>query len=780
MHNDYNGITSNHDIRIMKQIQTHIHALLITLLLFIVAGTAATAQGIITGSVLDRATQEPVLGATVTVLDTKFGAVTDLEGKYAIRNIPPGSYRIRVSSIGYEPVVVSDVVVDRAKPVVLLSELIETPIIGNEIVVEASYFQRPVESVVSTQTFSYEEIRRSPGGFEDVFRAISVLPGVVQVNAGRNDLIVRGGAPSENLFVVDNIEVPNINHFGSQGGTGGPLSFINLDFVRETHFSAGGFGARYGDKLSSVLTINLREGVRDAFGGKLTVSATQFGLNAESRIGDRGSFFLSARRSYLDFIFQAAGFGFVPEYWDFIGKVNYDLDAKNSLSFLSIGALDNVRFNNDTPEKRYENTRILGNDQNQYVAGLTWRHLFTKGFMTATLGRSFVLYDFLQTDSLQQPTFSNLSREGEVSLRTDVVLQPNPSVEYSFGLIGKRARIGTELTLAPFRDFSGQTISATGIAVDTISYKAAFYGQVSIFLTERLRAIAGLRADYFSQIERSTYLAPRLSLSYRLSESAGLNASIGRFYQSPSAVWLIANPVNRTLNAIRADQIVVGGEYLPRADVKVTIEAFAKKYTDYPASVTRPYLTLANTGAGFGGSDDGYSSFGLETLTSGGSGRAFGIELLVQKKFSEIPCYGILSMTYGSSYATALDGIERASAYDQRFLFNLSGGYKFNDEWEASMKFRLTTGNPYTPIQAGGNKSLDDYNSARLPTAHALDIRVDKRWMWNSLTLITYLDVQNVYNNKIISGYRWNAFKGEIEPQENIGILPTIGISIEF
>ena len=184
----------------------------------------------------------------------------------------------------------------------------------------ASFFRRTPEQAVSVQRLSFEEIRRSPGGFEDVVRAVAVFPGVAQVSAGRNDLIVRGGAPSENIYVVDNLEIPNINHFGTQGSGGGPLSYINLDFVRETSFSTGGFGARYGDRLSSVLTIDLREGRTDRLGGKATISATQFGLNLEGPIGENGTFLVSARRSYLDLIFRASGFSFVPEYWDFFAR----------------------------------------------------------------------------------------------------------------------------------------------------------------------------------------------------------------------------------------------------------------------------------------------------------------------------------------------------------------------------------------------------------------------------------------------------------------------------
>jgi hypothetical protein len=296
---------------------------LMLFLLLLGAGIAPAQEsrktGILTGTVVDKSTREPLIGANVVVVGSTVGASTDAEGKFTIRGIAVGTYAVRASSLGYAPFTMTDVVVSTSKPANVTISLVESSVQVDSVQVTASYFQNLPETPVSTFSQSNEEIRRLPGGLEDVVRAISILPGVAQVQAGRNDLIVRGGAPSENLFVVDLIEVPNINHFGTQGATGGPLSFINLDYVEGTTFATGGFGVQYGDKLSSVLTINLRDGRKDRLGGKATISASQFGLGLEGPISDGGSFIFSARRSYLDFVFKAAGFGFVPEYWDFLG-----------------------------------------------------------------------------------------------------------------------------------------------------------------------------------------------------------------------------------------------------------------------------------------------------------------------------------------------------------------------------------------------------------------------------------------------------------------------------
>ena len=322
-------------------------------------------SGSIMGKVVDATTKKPIPGVNIFLLGTNIGAATNEEGNYTIKNIPVGNYQIRASAIGFDAITKTDAVVNSARPAMIDFQLKESIIELDNVVVTSDFFQNNPTEVNSVRNFSYEEIRRAPGGFEDVVRALSILPGVAQADAGRNDLVVRGGAPSENLFLVDGFPVSNINHFGTQGASGGPLSYVNLDFVRETSFSTGGFSALYGDKLSSVLTIDLREGRKDKLGGKATISATQFGLNAEGPISEKASFLFSARRSYLDFIFKAAGFGFVPEYYDVLTKFNYNFDTRNSLSFLLVGAFDNVRFFNDTEDQRYNNSRALASDQIQ-------------------------------------------------------------------------------------------------------------------------------------------------------------------------------------------------------------------------------------------------------------------------------------------------------------------------------------------------------------------------------------------------------------------------------
>ena len=267
--------------------------------------------GTITGKVINASTLQSIVDANIIVIGTSLGAASDLDGNFRIERVPVGTHSVQATVLGYQPLVITDIVVTTVKPVELSFNMIQAELELDEVTVTAGYFRDAPDKPVSTAVLSSEEIRRLPGGFEDVVRSISILPGVAQVSPGRNDLIIRGGAPSENLYLVDNIKIPNINHFGTQGAAGGAQSFINLDFVEDVRFSTGGFGSQYGDKLSSVLSIDLREGRHDRFGGKGTISATQFGLDLEGPLGQKGSYFFSARRSYLDFIFKASVAGLI-------------------------------------------------------------------------------------------------------------------------------------------------------------------------------------------------------------------------------------------------------------------------------------------------------------------------------------------------------------------------------------------------------------------------------------------------------------------------------------
>ncbi|MGQ9819759.1 MAG: TonB-dependent receptor [Candidatus Kapaibacteriales bacterium] len=763
----------------MDKLKIFIRAIIFLFLIFNVEANETAETFSISGKVLNANTSKPIVAATVQVLGTSSGAITNSEGSFTIKNIKGGVYSIKFSAVGFETFVQSNVYVSNVKPTYLEIYLPEKVIQIPELEVRGKYFERFTETTVSTQAFSSEEIRRAPGVQEDVIRITALLPGVSSTQPGRNDLVVRGGAPFENLIIVDNIEIPNINHFGSPGSSGGPLSIVNIDFIRNVQFSAGGFGAKYGDKVSSLTKIDLYNGNSEKFGGKATLSATGFGLNLEGPINSNGSFFFSARRSYLDLVFKAAKFAFIPEYWDFQGKINYKIDSKNTLSFLTIGALDNVLLNNETIDDRFKNSQVAVPKQNQYYSGISLRHLLNNGYFIISLGRSYSYYYIFQNDSNLTPILKNNSREGENSLKIDFDVKLSKSFELSFGNQSKFASLLKYNIFVDGKFRTDQYFNPKPLSVDTSfsAFKNSSYVSFSGSLG-KLRLALGVRMDYFNFIKNKLYLAPRFNASYMIDPVSTLLFSIGRYFQSPSYVWMIGDK-NQSLNAIQSDLVVLGYEHTPFEDVKVQLESYYKIYRNYPARVYRPQSVLSPSGFEDVTTD---IPFGLEPLVSEGKGWSRGIELLIQKRYNpELPLFGILSVTFSQTKFKSLDGIERISNYDSPLIFNLSLGYRFNPEWEVVYKYRASIGRPTTPFTPNGFLDYSLYNQGdRLPTFHATDIRIDKRWFLSKLNIVTYLDIQNLFNTKNVTAVRWNPRERNIEYQKSFGILPSIGVYLEF
>lgn len=745
--------------------------------------TFAQEKGSLAGTVIDANTQVQLKEINVKIPGTDFSAKTKEDGSFMIQNVPVGTYELEFTSVSYKTFIQGNIVVYSDKINELIIEL--QGVTTEVLTVESLRFQKPADVTTSFKSLSFEEIRRFPGGLEDIGRVIQNLPGVSLSSDGRNDLLVRGGSPSENLFIVDGFLVNNINHFGSQGATGGPVSVLNLDLVQEVNFFTGGFSARFGDKLSSVIEIKQRDGNTNHFYGKVNLSGTGFGANFEGPLSKKhkSSWMLSARRSYLDLFFNAAGFSFVPEYTDFEGKLNYQAGSRNFLEFSAFGALDNVKFNNNTEQNKQDNLRILTNVQKSYSSGLSWKSLLTKNsFSIVTLSRNYTNYTFVKRDSNFVTTFNDESKESGIQLKAEYYNKLSDPLQLRMGTGSETIKLDYNIqkdadTLYVTDPNTGQRIVVPAITIlnNSRTYKAFGYAELIFDFMKRFKLTAGARIDYFDLIQKKNYISPRTSLAITLTPKLSLNLSYGIFYQSPSYIWIIGNPENKNLNDIRADHYIAGIEYLLDESTKLTVEGYYKSYKDYPISTVRPYLILANN-SGF----ETENSFGLEQLTSGGTGNAKGFEIFLQKTLTK-NLYGAVSFSYSDVKYKAYDGIERGSDWDNRYVLNINGGYKLGKTWEFSAKFRVAGGRPYTPINpVDGNIDYTQYNSSRFPVYNRLDARAEKRWFFKKWTLTTYIDIQNIYNKKNLYEYRWDPFNKKIIENKNLGILPSIGVSAEF
>lgn len=741
-------------------------------------------SGVLTGLVIDRETQTPVENALAVVVELNDSTLTDAAGKFRFQNIPYGTYRLKVSSVGYGSLVRTDVDVLSSRPANVVIELTVKSYQTETIEVEAKYFQKSSDQSTSSFNLDFEEVRRAPGAVEDISRMVQILPGVAPGNDQRNDLIVRGGSPSENLTLIDGIEIPNVNHYPSQGSSSGPIGMINVKFIDDVNFSTGGFSARYGDKLSSSLDIKFREGYRKSFLSDINLSTAGFGGVFEGPLfTKKGSFIFSVRRSYLNLIRGAIRIAAVPNYWDFNLKTVYDISKNNKLTFIGIGGLDDISFEGDASEISDENP--YGNakgDQQQFSAGFNWKTLFKKGYVQTVLSNSSNFYDYVNYDiKTNELVFDYDSYESEFIFRLEVFYQVNTNNNIIFGAAGKYIKFMNNLYVRSDTTAFGDPLPELNVDIRKNFYKGAGFFQYTLKLfKDKLILNAGLRSDYFSGIVQKNSLSPRAGLSFRITPVTTLNASTGIFTQAPEYLWVTSDPSNVNLKYIKSNHFIIGVEHLFNEDLRLTLEAYYKKYVDYPVSVLIPTFALVN-----GGTENGPNFVG--EATSRGYGYVRGIDVSLQKKLSGSGIYGMLNYSLSESRITALDGGEKPGSFDYRHNLTLIAGYQITNEWIVGIKFRYLTGRPYTPfdeqastIAGRGIFQADKFNEVRFKDYNRLDIRVDKKWNFKKWSIVSYVELQNVFNVTNVFEHFWNEYKNEMGTIYQWAFLPVGGFSIQF
>lgn len=736
--------------------------------------------GIIKGKILDEETQSPVDEALVELMGSETKLYTNTRGEFEFTSLNFDSYRLKISAPGYDPFIKSDLIVYASKPVEVIINLKPKGIVTEQIDVEANSFIQSSDVNISSINLDYEEIRRAPGATEDISRMLQTAPGVAIGNDQRNDLIVRGGSPAENLIIIDGIEIPNINHFGTDGSTSGAIGFINSKFILDADMLTGGFPSLYGDKLSGVINLKFREGSRKKFYKDINLSIAGFGGIFEGPMSDKGSFLFSVRRSYLELVRDAIRLTSVPNYWDFNLKMNYDLSPTDKLMLIGLLGLDKIDFSGESAENNpYGNSN---DDQKTLGVGFNYRKLFKNGFLQTVLSDSYTNNYIVQIDGqTAEVKFKNVAKNNEIILNSDLNYQLSRKFILNTGIGAKYADINNELFLR------GDT-NAAGYVYDTINAKTNFTtyklsGHVNLttkLFDDRLNINTGARVDYFEYINLKTYFSPRAGISYKISPLTSLNTAWGIYFQSPEYIWLASNPRNDLLNSIRAEHYVAGIDHFFASDLKATVEVYYKKYKDYAVWKDIPTYILIDGGADFGPNIVGEA-------VSAGKGFVRGFDISLQKKLSRFGLYGMLSYSYIHSEFTALEGNAKPGAFDPGHQFTLITGYQFRNGWLGGFKFKYTGGRPYTPIDEAASKRVnravyatDDFNSARYPYYMRVDIRVDKKFDFKGASLVGYLELQNLFNRENIYNYYWNEDDKELQTIYQWAFFPVGGISVQF
>ena len=782
------------------------------------------AQGAkVSGRVFNSLNNAPLAFATIKIINEQIGAVSAEDGTFEIADLSPGVYSFKATAAGFKTFYLSEVSITKTRVEVLEFSMEELFLEQEEVTVTASPFLKRKESPVSLKTLNATEIERLPGANRDVSKVIAALPGVASRATFRNDIIIRGGSPGENKFYLDGIEVPNINHFATQGSSGGPVGLLNVNFVREVDFYSGAFPSNRANGLSSVLAFKQKEGNSDGLIANFALGSSDAALTLDGPLGDKANIIFSARRSYLQFLFAALQLPILPTYNDFQFKVNLRVNKKNKVSFIGLGAIDDFNLNssvNDNvtdPESRAYNNFILGNlplqKQWNYALGMNWLHYSKNSYQNFVVSRNMLnnqsirYKDNVETDENLLLDYSSFEAENKFRF------------EHTYNKNGWRINAGLGYEFARYFNSTYNNVTVQGFP-SIIDYesnlnmsKFSLFSQVSkAYFNEKLSTSFGLRTDFSSYSKSLSnpldQLSPSFSMSYRLTNSWSISANLARYHQLPSYTILgyrnqmgeLANKANE-IKYIRADHAVLGAEYLTKWKSRFTLEGFYKNYSRYPFSINDS-ISLANIGSDFG-------VVGNEEVNSSSNGRSYGLEFLYQQKLLK-GFYAILAYTLVNSEFKDKNDTYVPTAWDSKHIISLTGGKRFKSGWEIGFRWLYSGGSPYTPYDIATSSlkqnwdinglGIRDYsllNTRREGNFHQLNIRFDKKWFFDKFSLNFYLDLQNAYAFKanlapvllLDTDIDGNPIEDPADPtryqtkliDNASGIIqPTLGIVVEF
>ncbi len=773
-----------------------------------------TAQPVhqIKGTVIDKISRKPLEFINVLITGTGMGGVTDSIGHFIIKEVPPGIYRLQASAVGYKTTLTSEYILS-TRNLNIDIEIEENPTELEGVTITASPFRRDLESPVGLRIIGLQEIEKSPGANRDISRVVQSYPGVAFSPAGyRNDLIVRGGSPSENRFYLDGVEIPNINHFSTQGASGGPVGIINADFIREVNFYTGAFPADRGNSLSSVLDFKLRDGDMERNSLKATLGASEVSLASNGHLGNKTSYLVSVRQSYLQFLFDMLGLPLLPTFTDAQFKLKTRFDERNELTVLGLAGIDNMKLNTSLEGEKAEYilSYLPKIQQETFTLGAVYRHYAGAHVQSVVISHSYL------NNRNTKYLHNDESTEENLTLRLRSVEQETKlRLENSSTFGAWKVNLGLNLDYSQYTNTSFQRVYIQ--KGETFDYHTALglvrwgiFGTMSYASPdERFTASLGVRTDannYSSRMNKlSEQLSPRLSLSYLLIDGLYASGSAGLYYQLPPYTGLgfkgnSGELINKQLRYMNVSQGSLGLSWQTSSNFELSAEGFYKEYDRIPYSVSDG-IPLACKG-------NDYGVIGNEELTSTAQGRSYGVEVLLRWLIAKKLNLASSFTLFKSEYRNNKESEYIASAWDNRYIFNLSGTYNFPHHWSFGMKVSCIGGAPYTPYDtdksslvtawnAQGRPYYDysKYNTGRLPAFGQIDVRVDKTFYLKRCMLGFYIDLQNVTKSTfkqpdiyMSTGVIENPsapieeqrYKMKYIEQKSGTLMPTLGITFEY
>lgn len=729
-----------------------------------------TSVGVIKGRIQDYETQKPLAGVTVAVLKTDLEVESNENGIYTFPEIPVGYYVVAFKFEGYYSDTRTDVIVRSGRNTFLNVEMLMAHKINEDVTVAAGYFPTTPSKTGSQFQFNAEELRRDAASAGDVSRALHSVPGTLKSDEEYTDLIVRGGSPLENGYYVDNIFVPNVNHFPQAGASGGTVSMLNMDFIKGLNVYTGGFDATYGNRLSSIIDIRYREGNRERINSQINLSAIGFSAQLEGPLfNKKGSWMFSANKSYLDILQGLMGEeGEVGNFYDIQGKITYDINASNSLSLLTIIGVSKIE---EDREYEAEVGEIYYDFEKYNVStfGLTWRHLWgSKGYSDTSLSYSFIDSSQKRWNIADDDLHGYLKyRNGWMTFRNTNNLQLSAAHQLKFGIEAQNMTF----TINDSYDYVERRFSGSSGAV--------FLDYV-VYPFENFSLSAGMRIDYVPLSERF-HFSPRLSFSWMMSKRLSIHGAFGIFFQQMPLFLLKQHPENIKLRDPKARHLVLGFKYLLRDDTLLSLEAYDKQYSNFPMCPDWGYYFIMDD---VGGRDTVFRNWGC--LTDKGKAYVRGVEFSIQKKlFNKL--YGLINLTYYRTRFQDLTGTWRNRAYDNRYIICLSGGYKPNKNWEFNLRWILCGNKAFNTVDEEqsiqeGRAVLDFDNimNEHMSDYHTLSLRCDRRFYFKKSNLVVFLGVMNILDRRNELYRMWDTRLNDYRSLYMWGRMPYIGFEFEF
>lgn len=710
---------------------------------------ASAQTGTVKGTVTDAATGEPLVGANVLLLETQLGAATDYRGEFSIINVPVGAQSLEASMIGYEPVK-KTVFIEHGRTNIFDFALSVTVISQPGVVVSA---ERLIEKTsVSAQSMDGPKLLKVHGVLEDPMRSVLAMPGFSSGGEFATWLCVRGGAPNENLWLLDWVPVYWPYHFG------GMKSVFNTEMIEHLELYTGGFPPKYGDKLSSVINITSREGSHERIKGKGLLSLINALALVEGPLTSKGSYIISARRSYYDLVLSAEPGTTIPSFYDAQARFSYELAPGQDLHFSTLISSEKARVEFEDPEPGQP--RLIEDYYLVTSSSAEWNWLVNPKLysMCAVIFQSANLQMGMNQWWVHTMVY-------EPGIREDLTWEMAHAHTLKAGFELRAPMVDWEsffpLNAADIGAWTDTTLQGSRQAIKDDLYLGGVYVQDSWDITSRFSTNFGVRYDNNSLTKKAT-VSPRASFRLDVDMLTTLRAAYGYYYQIQEIHEMAENP---DLNAKLAKHYILGFERMVTPDVRSWIEAYYKDYEHLP--------TVDTTGH----------------YTSEGNGYARGIEFFVQKKGE--PLSGWLS--YSLSWAQRkeyLDDSVRWFDYDQRHIVSATIDYTFAETWYLGLQWRFATGKPYTPVVLGVRDTLGNWrpvngekNSERLSDFHRLDISLNKEFSWLGVKPVVFIKILNAYNRKNLIGYTYSFEEDGApipEPYYGISIIPAIGFSVEF